>query len=835
MARILDSGKGSWRGCNRFLFRVNECLGEYWSCRSDLIIVSLPGPRLDSIAPQANQMHALKRKVLSWGSVYQVVRVVLLATWCLARPTVACAAEGPQELLDLVTNAEQKAQDLGRKLEQCRQVGQDIAYPDATRAVAELFCRFSRYDATQRNLRESATRSMEYVLRMLEAELRQADEVLAGHAQYPAIPAWRSAIGTSWHDGSFWNGGEPLFLSGFNWDAAEAREHPALLKRLGVNLVDGMFQGTMRSNGLFDDPGFKSGQQTYLRQMTDCGLAVDCLWGVGLPQWLFETTPGLSCRGYGNDVDYVLEHPQAVTYREQVLDHFIPLYAAEPACFAIDLANEPAFQGPSELMFEHWRTWLKRKYGDVAALNQAWGTHLASLAAVDHFPSQPKVMKDQWERASVDFSQPGARGMHYDWCAFNNERISDYFGSVSARIRARAPRVATHVKVMLGNYFTGSTEERGWRMALSYHTFGLDLEALAQSCSLLGGDVDFLDLSEQPKPNRRYGSVPYIMGWLDADLAADLLKSLAPDKPFYDSEFHITRDDQVVTSASAAKAHIETALWLAHLHGMSANLAWYWSRDAEGRIAGAEWFKGSLLQQPWMLQGYAQETLSLRRFVREVETFAQEVRPVRLLYSEASAIQDVGYLDTLRDAYEALNFMGASIGIVTERQLAEHGLPARTRLLIVPNAQYLEEQTVEALRRARHEGLSIGIIGERSLTAVPTGGRRTDPRIPGADTILVGTPQEYQGEFGAWFKSAHIEPELVALDKNGTPAWGIEVRTAHLGARRFAYAVNLVRDPVKINLRWRRGTGRWRDWRTQTDVPTELTLGPRQLLFGPIE
>ena len=123
--------------------------------------------------------------------------------------------------------------------------------------------------------------------------------------------------------------------------------------------------------------------------------------------------------------------------------------------------------------------------------------------------------------------------------------------------------------------------------------------------------------------------------------------------------------DQTVTNSASAKAHVETALWLAHLHGMSANLGWYWSREADGAIAGASWFKGSLLQQPWMLQAYAQETLSLSRFVRPVLAFAQQPRPVRLLYSEASAIQDVSYLDALRDAYEALNFLGVSIGVVT--------------------------------------------------------------------------------------------------------------------------------------------------------------------------
>ncbi len=741
-------------------------------------------------------------------------------------------ADPAQSLLDLVARAEQKAQRLAVKFEKCRAAGQDIAHPDAALAVAELFCRFSRYDAAHASLREAAVRSMTYVEQMLDAELSRADAVLAGQAKYPAIPPWRSAVGASWHDGGFWSDGQPLFLSGFNWDAAEAWQHPELLKRLGVNLVDGVLQGSISTEGSFDDTGFKASQEKYLRQMTQAGLAVDCMLGVNPPRWLIRASPGLAQRGYGNGVDYVIEHPQAVACREKLLDHYVPLAAAQPSLFAVDLANEPAFQGPSELMFEQWRAWLKRKYRDLAALNRAWGTHLDSFEAIHRFPSQPEVMKDQWQRASVDFSKAGVRGMHYDWCAFNNERVSEFFGSISARIHARAPRVATHVKVMLGNYFTGGTEERGWRMALSYHTFGVDAEALARSCSLLGGDVDLLDLSLVPNPNRRYGSVPYIMGWIDAGLAADFLKSLAPDKPFYDSEFHVTRDDQVVTNAAAAKAHIEAALWLAHLHGMSANLAWYWSRGADGSVAGAGWFKGSLLQQPWMLQGYAQETLSLRRFVRPVLAFAQQARPVRLLYSEASAIQDVNYLDCLRDAYEALDFLGISVGVVTERQLAAGGAPAGVRLVIVPNARYVQDATVPALKAARARGVAVGIIGEQNLTAVPTGGGREAAQIPGAERIGLSSSQNYQRQFEAWFKVAGIERDLLALDESGQPAWGIEVRTTREGDRRLAYAVNLMRQPVKVTLRWRVPDARWRDWRTDSVLANELVLAPRQLVFG---
>jgi beta-galactosidase len=321
------------------------------------------------------------------------------------------------------------------------------------------------------------------------------------------------------------------------------------------------------------------------------------------------------------------------------------------------------------------------------------------------------------------------------------------------------------------------------------------------------------------------------MGWLDAELSEDFLKSLAPEKPYYDSEFHVCEDNKPTPDPAAAKAHLQTALWLAHLHGMSANLLWYWGRNPDGSPAG-EWFKGSLLQQPWMLQGYAQETLSLRRFVRPVMAFSRQSHPVRLLYSEASAIQDVGYLDALRDSYEALNFLGVPIGFVTERRIAEKGIPADTKLLIVPDAEYVQDRTAAVVKAARAKGMAVALIGEKSLTMTPTGLPRKGAAVPGAFHLSLGTPQEYGKKLDARIRAAGIRRGLLALNADGHPAWGVEVRTAREGGRRFAYLVNLTRRPVQVKLRWRESGHRFRDLRAGSAVPDTLTLRPRQIVFG---
>jgi beta-galactosidase len=425
------------------------------------------------------------------------------------------------------------------------------------------------------------------------------------------------------------------------------------------------------------------------------------------------------------------------------------------------------------------------------------------------------------------------RGGHYDWCAFNNERVTAYFRSLADQIKSHAPDVIIHVKVMMALYFTGSTEARGWGMPITYHTFGVDPEAIAEFSDVLGCDLSLTDLGNDEKPNRFHGSTPYVIDWLNAGLAADFLKSLAPDKPFYNSELHAVEQVDATDIATSARDHIETALWLASLHGMNGNLLWFWGRGNDGKVKGQAktWFKGSLLQQPWVLQGYCQTSLELRRYVAPVMAFANQPRPVRLLYAEPSAIQDVHYMDCLRDTYEALNFLGVPIGVVTERQLAA-GISADVKLVIVPNARYASETTVAALAKARAQGVPVMLVGPESLALEPTGGKRTPPTALAESVIGLGTPQEYHPIFDRWLQSAGIRPALRALDADGYPAWGIEVRTAQLGDQRLAYLVNENREPTTIRLQWTGTERQLTDWRTGKTLAQEVTLQPRQVVFG---
>ena len=734
----------------------------------------------------------------------------------------------------LIQESADKAAHLAKKLQQCKAMGQDIAYPDAALAVAELFIQFSQSDIQEDELRESASRSMRYVCEMIDAAIAEADRVLAGSATYPNIPDW-NVVGLQIRDGGFWSGDEPVFLTGFNWDGSMAREKPELLKRLGVNLVDGMFWGGMISMTEFSDRRFEESDRPYLEQMKRENFAIDVMLASAPPRWMYDKYPDLKDPSAGHYTEYAIDHPALSEVRRRFIDHYAPMYREHDALLSVDLFNEPAFLKPSKFSIVNWRKWLKDRYGSIENMNSVWGSSIESFEAITHPPGTPDAtlrLSNTWAQSPIEWDKPGVRGMHYDWCVFNKERVTGFFREFHDRIQANAPHLATHVKIMMGGYFTGSTEQRGWRMGTSYNRQGIDAQALNEMCTILGCDMSISDLSMVESPNAFYGSVPYVVGWLNPGLASDFLKSIAPDKPFYNSEWHSVEAVDQTQIKNSPSAHMITSLWLSHLHGMSANLIWYWGRRLDGAVGrGEQWFKNSLLQQPWLLQPYVQESLNLRRFVPQIMAFSRQPRSVRLLYSEPSAIQDVYYLDELRKAYEALNFLGVSIGFVTERQLARDGLPDDTRVVIVPNAKYTTNETVAALRAAIDHDIVVGIIGAESLTMTPHGLPRENAGVSGAYYIPVGSPQEYHPLFDQWITEAGIQREILALDADGRPAWGVEVRTAQANGQQLAYLVNLMRDPVTVQLRWAEHITRLKDLRTGQEVPQTVELAPRQLLF----
>jgi len=116
-------------------------------------------------------------------------------------------------------------------------------------------------------------------------------------------------------------------------------------------------------------------------------------------------------------------------------------YANHPALMLWHVSNEYGGECHCPLCQEAFRTWLKKKYGNLEALNAAWWTDFWSHRYTD------------WEQIESPSPQ-GEDGLHalvLDWRRFVDHQSLDFFRWESAPLRSLSPNIPITVN-MMGTY-----------------------------------------------------------------------------------------------------------------------------------------------------------------------------------------------------------------------------------------------------------------------------------------------------------------------------------------------------------------------------------------------
>lgn len=200
-----------------------------------------------------------------------------------------------------------------------------------------------------------------------------------------------SVLCTSVHAGSVghpgWPGAGQLFVGTcyqpIDRNPAEIRSDIAILKAAGFNVVrmgDLSWDSFEPAEGKFTFKWFDS----IMDQMQAAGIKVILdIPGLPAPMWLHEKYPGVNIvNQYGNTLypaDRYMEDITDPNYRrlaKDLADHLTKHYAHHPALLAIGYDNEigNSYLSYSPATRARFVTWLKRRYGSLAALNKAWAT-----------------------------------------------------------------------------------------------------------------------------------------------------------------------------------------------------------------------------------------------------------------------------------------------------------------------------------------------------------------------------------------------------------------------------------------------------------------------------
>ncbi|MDQ1257660.1 MAG: hypothetical protein QG656_2266, partial [Candidatus Hydrogenedentes bacterium] len=586
-------------------------------------------------------------------------------------PQAAADPATVEKALDLIAQQEKRIPELDARLATAVQDGIPVPYPRADLAIAQMFCGFCRDDVAQDRLARALKVASEVKVLLDRAEIEMRKGV--------DVPVLKKDSPIEIRDGSFWAactlGGQermqPVFLTGYGHFPRVVEDLP-LLSRMGINVI----QTEIGPESIVFEDGARTGEiksriLPALDRARDNGARMCLLISPHyFPGWAYKKWPDLAIDKPGF-LKNTLDAPQVRDIYKKQLDTLIPLIKDHPALHSICLSNEPvslnAQNDPFRLPL--WHAYIERKHKSIDALNAIYGTQYASFAEVPH----PRMAFDE---------KPAAL---YDGVRFNQECFAEWHAWMAETIHVMAPNLPCHAKVML------LPADRGTVL------WGTDPWDFARLSQINGNDCSFL----QAPAGSSWAS-----GWSGQNMYYDLERSMKR-VPIFNTENHIIRDRE---QEHIEGSHIYAAIWQGAIHGQGASTTWVWERTNDRKSD----FEGSILHRPCCAAAMSRCALDLMRCANEVAAL-QNIEPrVAVLYSNAAATWNPGYVAARSRVYEALNFCGIPIGFITDEQIAAGEL-SRYACLVVPGAPHAARNAIEGIRKYAEGGGLVIAYGPSNL------------------------------------------------------------------------------------------------------------------------
>lgn len=615
-------------------------------------------------------------------------------------------------------------------------------------------------------------------------------------------------------DGNFRVDGRVVFPGGFNmlgWDRVDRERYPTWtdeeeaasleflpeMRDMGLGVIGTHMPvtGLITEQGTVDLSGISPLIES-LKGYEALGIKVDLMLGLGGNDATIEKHwPGIT-KHKSNGVAIDIDHPGTRELISKVMAQVIPIVSAQPAVLSWDLANEPFFNmdGWTSHSMSSYRAWLGKRHGSITSLNTAWKTSYESLEEIPLPKDKPR------QNCSV--------GEWYDRITFHNYRTASFFAFVASEIRRHDPDAVIHMKGQDNNSLGPKA------MAV---TDGIDREMMTPSIDLHGLDTRPLPVTEPRmavviEPDKEntilnYDDSFYGFHWLGQSFLYDYLASLEPHRPVVDFEYHAFSINPIRVP-DIGPGHASATLWLAHMHGLVGNMAWYWHRRYGPNPFPKEyfkwWFYASLSTQPIVAAEYFQTMLRLNMFADEITALANPPsKPIRLFVSNASYIQNQNHIAALHRAYEAACFHDLPVGFVTGDMLVNSGLPDDTEVLIIPDAQYVGTQELTALRQAKNAGVQLLSVGQIRITHDEYGVAHTEESLAFLNDIPVldyASAPDLARQFGKVTQPLADRLPITVKGSDGQSAFGVMRRYTNLNGRSILLLVNLSVDAMDVRL-----------------------------------
>jgi hypothetical protein len=445
---------------------------------------------------------------------------------------------------------------------------------------------------------------------------------------------------------------QPFYFAGYGHFDQVQKDLPNFID-LGANLIQ---DGRLGPSGMNEDGSFKKVVSTVLETQKEAAanrIKVDYLLSPHyFPDWAVKQAPDLT-NGNAGFISYNIDHPKSREVISTFINAFMPKLLSSSALLSVCLSNEPVYvmSGRDKYSLPKWTKYLQDTHKDIATLNKLYETNYSKFEDV---PVPPMAMPKDVAKQRV----------YYDWCRFNKMNFAEWHGWMAQQVKSILPNVFTHSKEMV---FLSMDHDK--------NHFGVDPELMTAVTDIAGCDAYAF-----PESGNTYG-------WHGEEFWYDLLNSFR-NQPVFNSENHLVPD-------GSGPGHISPDItrsqyWQGGLHHQGETTTWVWEELLDPSLAGSIYFR------PGNIYGAGKGMLDLARFAPEVAAINQNPPTVGLLYSPPSIFWEDGYQGTIFTLYTQLNYSGAQITFVSEKEL-ENGRTNLPPCIILPKATHMSDAALAAL------------------------------------------------------------------------------------------------------------------------------------------
>ncbi|MGJ8639560.1 MAG: glycoside hydrolase family 42 [Opitutaceae bacterium] len=638
--------------------------------------------------------------------------------------------------------------------------------------------------------------------------------------------------------------GKPIFLYDYFsksvgrplTDTQVYNDHLGAIYHGGENLYPVDHDRAINSFLLNEDGTWDEELLSEITSIPDTNVGFLLFWNGGIPEWVEAKEPEVR-KGRGLFTGFDIDNPLVRDVWGKIARKSGELTQGKKVTqLGYILSNEPHWYGAKE----HWtqrfkemnsissytdanfKSWLRNNYGEeIAQLNRNWKTSFSDFESVSYPMPIPR-------------SHRGSP-MWYDWCRYNMQRSTDWFTHIQTELRRGNPDADTSIKLQ-PNLFSEN-----------FRSHGIDVETLTELTSMIGDDAKTQWIrnlnAKQPAPWEAH----YSYFWEELSMSYDFMESVSPEKIHFNSENHFLSASWVRELDQPAD-YVRNVYWLATIQGMDANLAWWWARDPDGspedRMEGelnffdpalAGSYAASANQQPHIVNEVTQVMYDLNSFSEEVMAIRKQRRPIRLFYSETSAINKHRHMTEHFEIYEQLFFEGFPLGYATEKIIKKQDA-SNWDAIVIYKTEFVTDSEFDAIQGYLDQGGSV-VMDSRSLAkneyGVPRGktlsARKGSLVVLGEGTSL----QEIQGAALLSLPEG-ILPILLTED-NGTAHKGCTWRVVPnlSGDGYLVNILNLGKHTAKLKLSWAENgkTATAQNMLTGQEFGREFKLKPNGVLL----